>query len=80
MAIPSNAGPAQGIADMRARIALLKENKKNILDQIEANPVKYRNDAKYQAGMDRALAEIEPELREAQERLREYQAQQKGLN
>ena len=64
----------RGIADMTARIEQLSTQKKKILDHIEtdgANPADERWNT---------IADLNRQLREATDRLAEYQTQQEGLN
>ena len=65
---------ARGIADMEARIKLLTSQKNNILAHIEtdgANPADERWNT---------IADLNRQLREATDRLAEYQTQLEGLN
>lgn len=72
--MPRKAG--EGVADMQARIESLTAGKRKILDQLELATL----NPQLSIGLEQTLADINQELREAQERLREYQTQQKGLN
>jgi flagellar basal body-associated protein FliL len=77
---PLRRAAAAGVAAMTARIATLTTSKRNVLDAIDANTVQYHHDVSYQTAMDKSLAELNQQLREAQDRLREYQTQLEGLN
>ena len=70
-------GPAlrssdKGIVDMIERIRLLNEQKQKLLAQMEIHPTDTR--------LDSTLASTNLQLREAKERLAEYQTQLKGQN
>jgi hypothetical protein len=77
---PRKRPPQDGSADMQARIKQLTGDKASLLNAIDANSVKYHHDAAYQTEMDKSLVEINQQLREADERLREYRAQLQRLN
>ncbi len=64
---------AQGAADMKARLAQLKKQKKKLLDRLQDGA---RND---DPGWD-SIADLDKKIKEAQERLGGYKTQQKGLN
>ncbi len=69
-------GPAprpsvKGIADMQARLKLLSEQKEKLLEQSALHAA----DTQFVVAVRKDLATVNRELREAQERLAEYQSQ-----
>ena len=68
--------PAQGIADMEARIELLTRQIQQVKEQLKLK----KTDAKFQASAKPVLDELVNKLGEAQARLHEYQIQLQGLN
>jgi len=68
--------PAQGVADMQARIELLTPQIQQVEDQLKLK----KTDAKFQASAQPVLDDLVRDLAEAQSRLRECQTQLKGLN
>jgi hypothetical protein len=71
---PLRRAPHVGIADMEARIKLLTSQKTNILAHIEAAGAD-PEDARWDT-----IGDINRQLREAADRLAEYNIQQEGLN
>ena len=69
-----------GIADMNDRIRYHTQLLAKLRHQVELNVQRYQTDTKYHWTMERAIAACEHQLKEANERLREYQVQQQGLN
>jgi len=67
---------AQGIADMQARIEFLNSQ----IQQVEGQIKLKRADKKFQAFATTVLADLNRDLLEAQNRLREYQTKFRGLN
>jgi hypothetical protein len=68
--------PAQGVADMEARIELLTRQIQQVKEQLKLK----KADAKFQASAQPILADLTRDLGEAQIRRREYQTQLQGLN
>jgi hypothetical protein len=68
--------PAQGVADMQARIELLNSQIQKVKEQLKIK----KSDAKFQASAQPVLNDLVRDLGEAQDRLREYQTQLQGLN
>jgi hypothetical protein len=73
---PRKRTAAKGITDMEDRIKLLTTQKGACLEQM-ANPL---NDPSRDTALTEQLASINRDLREATERLREYQVQLANLN
>ena len=68
--------PAQGVADMQARIELLTRQIQQVNEQLKLK----KADAEFQASAQPILNDLTRDLTEAQDRLREYQTQLQGLN
>ena len=68
--------PAQGVADMQARIEFLTAQIQQVKDQVKLK----KADVKFQAFATPMLETLARDLTEAQDRLREYQTQLQGLN
>jgi exonuclease VII large subunit len=73
---PLTRTPAQGVADMQARIEFLNSQIQNVKEQLKIK----RADAKFQAAAQPVLSDLVRDLAEAQNRLHEYQTQLQGLN
>jgi hypothetical protein len=72
---PMKRPAVQGIADMQARIELLTGQKRRLLDQMAGRMAKDER-----LSDEAALADLNKDLREAEDRLREYQVQHEGRN
>ncbi|HUE37662.1 MAG TPA: hypothetical protein VMO20_09745 [Candidatus Acidoferrum sp.] len=69
---PANRSPEKGVADMQARLKLLNEQRSKLLDGLGTTP--------FDTQRGEELNRIDHEIREARQRLDEYQTQLKGRN
>ncbi|HEV2327631.1 MAG TPA: hypothetical protein VGY56_02455 [Verrucomicrobiae bacterium] len=69
---PVNRSPEKGIADMQGRLKLLNEQKAKLLKGMGTLP--------FDTQRGEELTKIDREIREARQRLGEYQTQLKGRN
>jgi aspartate aminotransferase-like enzyme len=75
--LPRKAG--EGIADMEARIEQLIQQRRRVVDQMSGIIPTGPFDTRF-AQLEQRLSELNAQIKEATDRLAEYQVQQQGLN
>jgi flagellar biosynthesis chaperone FliJ len=74
---PAQRTPAQGVADMKARIKYFKQLKAKLLDRLEEISPKEKSTIK---SFEKTLADTNRALAEAEARLKEYKILARGQN